>query len=102
MLPLVAPIIAVRTLLVHAARCTAPAPPLVYLLGVYAMAVAYGLYYVARRPRYDSAVDLRRRRSASSTSCFLLWQTYWAILTARSSSWGTRPATAGSTAEATA
>jgi len=25
---------------------------------------------------------------------FLLWQTYWAILTARSSSWGTRPATA--------
>ena len=26
---------------------------------------------------------------------FLLWQTYYAILTARTAAWGTRPATAG-------
>jgi hyaluronan synthase len=29
---------------------------------------------------------------------FLIWQTYYAILTARSSSWGTRPSTAGQAA----
>ena len=58
------------------------------------MAVAYGLYYVVRRPTYSSTWIY------GIVFCFfylvfLLWQTYYAILTARTSSWGTRPATAG-------
>ena len=99
-LPLIAPIIAIRTLLVMPLGYGAGAP-FVYLLGVYSMAVAYGLYYVARRPRYDGMWIF------GIVFCFfylffLLWQTYWAILTSRSSSWGTRTATVGTTAEATA
>jgi hyaluronan synthase len=93
LLPLVAPVVAVRTALfepiVHGAGA-----PLVYLLGVYAMAVAYGLYYVARRPRYDG-LWIYGIGFCFFYLFFLLWQTYWAIATSRSASWGTRPATAG-------
>ena len=92
-LPLIAPVIAIRTALVlpilHGAG-----PPLVYLAGMYAMAVAYGLYYVATRPRYDS-LWVFGIAFCLFYLCFMLWQTYWAILTARTTSWGTRPATAG-------
>lgn len=93
LLPLVAPIVALRALFFQPVIEGAPAP-IVYLLGVYAMAVAYGLYYVARRPTYSS------NWVYGIVFCFfylvfLLWQTYYAILTARTSSWGTRPATAG-------
>ena len=64
------------------------------------MALAYGLYYVLRTPRYDS------RWIYGVAFCFfylafLLWQTYWAIATARSSDWGTRPATATGHAQPT-
>jgi len=92
-LPLIAPLIAVRAALfmplVHSAG-----PPLVYLLGIYAMALAYGLYYAARKRRYDG-LWIYGVVFCFFYLFFLLWQTYWAILTARSSSWGTRPATAG-------
>jgi hyaluronan synthase len=92
-LPLIAPVIAVRTLVVTPVLYGGGAP-LVYLLGVYSMAVAYGLYYVARRPRYDS-LWIYGVVFCFFYLFFLLWQTYWAIATARSSSWGTRPSTAG-------
>jgi hyaluronan synthase len=92
-LPLIAPLIAVRTLVVTPVLYGGGAP-LVYLLGVYSMAVAYGLYYVARRPRYDS-LWIYGVVFCFFYLFFLLWQTYWAIATARSSSWGTRPSTAG-------
>jgi hyaluronan synthase len=92
-LPVIAPIIAVRAALVlpfvHGAGA-----PLTYLLGVYAMAIAYGLYYAARKPRYDS-MWIYGVVFCFFYLFFLLWQTYWAIATARSSSWGTRPSTAG-------
>ncbi len=93
LLPLVAPIVALRAVLFAPVVQGAPAP-VVYGLGVYAMAVAYGLYYVVRRPTYSSTWIY------GIVFCFfylvfLLWQTYYAILTARTSSWGTRPATAG-------
>ena len=73
----------------------------------------------ARRSSTWSASTRWRSRTASTTRCasgrydalwifgvafcffylvFLLWQTYFAILTARTSSWGTRPATAGQAA----
>lgn len=91
---LAAPIVAIRCLL-WLPIVNGTGAPLAYVLGLYAIALAYGLYYLLRRSRYDS------RWIYGVAFCFfyiafLLWQTYWAIFTARSSSWGTRPATAGS------
>jgi hyaluronan synthase len=92
-LPLIAPVIAVRATvvspLVHGGGA-----PFVYLLGVYSMSVAYGLYYAMKRPKYD-ALWIYGVVFCFFYLVFLLWQTYWAIATTRSSSWGTRPATAG-------
>jgi len=97
-LPLVAPMIALRTALwlplaAHAGF------PFVYVVGVYSMAVAYGLYYAVRHNRYDTLWIF------GVVFCFfyfvfLLWQTYYAIATARTAKWGTRPATAGVSAPA--
>jgi hyaluronan synthase len=92
-LPLIAPVIAVRTALVLP-LLHGSGPPLIYLGGIYAMALAYGLYYVATRPRYDG-LWVFGIAFCLFYLCFLLWQTYWAILTARTAKWGTRPATAG-------
>lgn len=92
LLPLIAPIVALRTV-VWVPLVDGGSPPLIYLLGVYAMAVAYGLYYTARNRRYDG-LWIFGILFCFFYLAFLLWQTYWAIATARSSSWGTRPATA--------
>lgn len=93
LIALAAPVVAVRAI-VWMPLVEGRGAPLVYLAGIYLLAVAYGLYYVVRRGRYDP------RWVYGIAFCFfylafMLWQTYWAILTARSSSWGTRPATAG-------
>ena len=93
LLPLVAPIVALRAIVFMPVIEGAPAP-IVYALGVYAMAVAYGLYYVLRRPTYSS-IWVYGIVFCFFYLVFLLWQTYYAILTVRTSSWGTRPATAG-------
>ena len=89
-LPLLAPVTAVRAVafvpLAHGGGA-----PVVYLLGIYSMAVAYGLYYAVRHSRYD-ALWVFGIVFVFFYLAFLLWQTYWAILTARSSSWGTRSA----------
>jgi hyaluronan synthase len=92
-LPLVAPIVAVRAVFWSPVVQGAPLP-VIYLTGVYTMAVAYGLYYVARQPRY-SGIWIYGIVFCFFYLVFMLWQTYYAILTARTSSWGTRPATAG-------
>ena len=65
--------------------------PFVYLLGIYAMALVYGLYYALRqRPlRHALAVGVL---FVFFYLAFLLWQTYYAILTSRTRSWGTRAA----------
>ena len=93
LLPLVAPVIAVRSVTWQPLVAGSGAP-IVYLVGVYAMALAYGLYYAMRHDRYDTLWVY------GVAFCFfylalLLWQTYYAIATSRSASWGTRPATAG-------
>jgi hyaluronan synthase len=92
-LPLIAPVVALRTL-VFTPVVLGGGAPLIYLLGVYSMAVAYGLYYVIRRKHYDG-LWIYGVVFCFFYLFFLLWQTYWAIATSRSSSWGTRPATAG-------
>jgi hyaluronan synthase len=93
LLPLVAPVVAMRAL-VWQPIFAGGSFPYMYVIGVYAMAVAYGLYYLMRRPRYD-ALWLFGVVFCFFYLAFLLWQTYYAILTARSVSWGTRDATAG-------
>ncbi|HYN49405.1 MAG TPA: glycosyltransferase family 2 protein [Thermoleophilaceae bacterium] len=91
-LPLVAPVVAVRAVLWQP-LIGAGGPPVIYLVGVYAMALAYGLYYAVRHDRYDPLWIF------GVVFCFfylvfLLWQTYYAMATARASGWGTRPTTA--------
>jgi hyaluronan synthase len=93
LLPIVAPLVAARAVALRPLLGDG-GPPLVYLLGVYGMAVAYGLYYAVRHDRYDTLWIF------GVVFCFfyivfLLWQTYWAMLTARTAEWGTRPASAG-------
>jgi hyaluronan synthase len=90
---LISPIVAVRALL-WVPLLNGRGAPLVYVGGLYAIALAYGLYYLVRRPRYDANWIYGVAFCFFYLAC-LLWQTYWAILTARSSDWGTRPATAG-------
>jgi hyaluronan synthase len=93
-LPLVAPVIAVRTVLWQPIF-GGGGVPFVYALGVYAMALAYGLYYAVRHPRYDH-LWIFGVGFCFFYLTFLLWQTYYAIFTVRTTTWGTRPATAGS------
>ena len=93
LLPLIAPIVALRAIVFMPVVEGAPAP-IIYALGVYAMAVAYGLYYVLRRPTYSS-IWVYGIVFCFFYLVFLLWQTYYAIITARTSAWGTRPSTVG-------
>jgi hyaluronan synthase len=93
LLPLVAPAIAIRTV-VWQPLFGGGGAPLVYALGVYAMALGYGLYYAVRHPRYDD-LWIFGVAFCFFYFFFLLWQTYFAIFTSRSADWGTRPATAG-------
>jgi hyaluronan synthase len=93
-LPLVAPVVALRAI-VYLPVAHGSGAPLMYLLGVYAMAVAYGLYYAAASKRRYDGMWIYGVLFCFFYLFFLLWQTYWAIATSRSSSWGTRPATAG-------
>jgi hyaluronan synthase len=94
MLPIAAPIVAARSLLIHPLLDNSFS--VLYLLGVYTMALTYGLYYAACQPRYSSrwwyGIVF-----VGFYLAFLLWQTYWAIATLRTAKWGTRPATAGMT-----
>jgi hyaluronan synthase len=91
-LPIIAPLVAVHSVVLMPAAGSGA--PLLYLMGVYAMALCYGLYYAARRPRYDG-LWMFGIVFCFFYLAFLLWQTYYAIATTRSASWGTRAATAG-------
>jgi hyaluronan synthase len=89
-LPLVAPLVAVRAIAWMPLVAGAGAP-FVYLIGIYAMALVYGLYYGLRHGRYDT-LWVFGVLFVFFYLAFLLWQTWYAILTSRNSSWGTRAA----------
>ena len=91
-LPLVAPLVAVRAIAWQPLVVGAGAP-FVYLIGIYAMALVYGLYYGLRHGRYDT-LWVFGVLFVFFYLAFLLWQTWYAILTSRNSSWGTRTAAA--------
>lgn len=92
-LPLIAPVAALHALLwtpiTHHAGL-----PLIYLAGIYALALVYSLYYLLFQEHY-SLIWLYGILFAFLYLAVMLWQTYYAIATCRTAAWGTRPATAG-------
>ena len=92
-LPLLAPVAAVHALLwgpmTHGGTL-----PLVYLAGIYALAMVYSLYYLLFQREYD-LVWIYGVLFVFVYLTIMLWQTYYAIATCRTAAWGTRPATAG-------
>jgi hyaluronan synthase len=91
LLPLVAPIIACRALF-WVPIFSSGSTPVVYLIGIYAMALIYGLYYACRHKRFDT-LWVYGVLFVFFYLALLLWQTYYAIATATNGSWGTRPST---------
>ncbi|MEA2143711.1 MAG: hyaluronan synthase [Solirubrobacteraceae bacterium] len=91
-LPLLAPIAAIRAMLYQPLIAGAGAPFL-YVLGIYAVALIYGLYYALRHGRYDT-MWIWGVVFVFFYLVFLVWQTYYAMLTANRTTWGTRPSTA--------
>jgi hyaluronan synthase len=89
-LPLLAPIAALRAIVWQPVMHGTGAP-VVYILGIYAIALVYGLYFALRQRRYDT-LWLSGILFVFFYLAFLLWQTYYAILTSRTRSWGTRAA----------
>lgn len=92
-LPLIAPVAAIHAIvwgpLAHGGTL-----PLVYLAGIYSLAMVYSLYYVLFQDEY-SLVWVYGVLFVFFYLGIMLWQTYYAIATCRTASWGTRPATAG-------
>jgi hyaluronan synthase len=89
-LPLLAPIAALRAVVWEPVMHGTGAP-VVYILGIYAIALVYGLYFAIRQRRYDT-LWLSGILFVFFYLAFLLWQTYYAIFTSRTRSWGTRGA----------
>lgn len=63
---------------------------LFYLIGSYAMAVLYSLYYLVRRP---DGLWFHGVTFVALYMSVLVFQTYWGILTMRDTRWGTRSST---------
>jgi hyaluronan synthase len=93
LLPLIAPVAAVHAL-VWGPLLKGGTLPLVYLAGIYSLAMVYSLYYVLFTDEY-SLVWIFGVLFVFFYLGVMLWQTYYAIATCRTARWGTRPATAG-------
>ena len=94
-LPLIAPVAALHSIawgpVMHGTTL-----PLIYVAGLYSLAVVYSLYYVLFQDRY-SVLWMYGILFVFFYLAIMLWQTYYAIATCRTAAWGTRPATAGIT-----
>jgi len=92
-LPLIAPVAALHSIawgpLMHGSTL-----PLIYVAGLYSLAVVYSLYYILFQEHY-SALWMYGILFVFFYLAIMLWQTYYAIATCRTAAWGTRPATAG-------
>src|SRR5580693_1572129 len=88
LLPLIAPVAAIHAIvwgpLAHGGTL-----PLVYLAGIYSLAMVYSLYYVLFQDEY-SLVWVYGVLFVFFYLGIMLWQTYYAIATCRTSKWGTR------------
>ena len=92
-LPLIAPVAALHSIawgpLMHGTTL-----PLIYAAGLYSLAIVYSLYFVLFQDRY-SLIWMYGILFVFFYLAIMVWQTYYAIATCRTASWGTRPATAG-------
>ena len=95
-LPLIAPIAALHSLAWGSLLTAHHTLPLIYIAGLYSLAIVYSLYYVLFQDRY-SVLWIYGILFVFFYLAIMLWQTYYAIATCRTASWGTRPATAGMT-----
>ena len=68
--------------------------PLSVVRVIYALAVVYSLYFVLFQENY-SVIWMYGILFVFFYLAIMLWQTYYAIATCRTATWGTRPATAG-------
>jgi hyaluronan synthase len=91
-LPLLSPVVACRALF-WLPLAVGMGAPIIYMIGIYAMAMVYGLYYGLQHGRYDT-LWVFGVLFVFFYLAFLLWQTYYAVLTSRNPSWGTRPSRA--------
>jgi hyaluronan synthase len=85
--PWVAPIVLIHSLIY---RSLADGSPLFYLMGAYVMAMLYSLYYAVTR---RSPLWWHGLTFVAVYIGFLVWQTYYAVLTLRNTGWGTRAST---------
>ncbi len=92
-LPLIAPVAALHSIF-WAMAFHDGTLPVIYIAGIYALAVVYSLYYVLFQERY-SVIWMYGILFVFFYLAIMLWQTYYAIATCRTAAWGTRPATAG-------
>jgi hyaluronan synthase len=85
--PWVAPVVAFRSLYWHSLMV---GDPWFYLMGAYVMALLYSLYYAVSRksPLWHHGITFIVIYMA-----FLVWLTYYALLTLRNTNWGTRAST---------
>jgi hyaluronan synthase len=85
--PWVAPVVAFRSLYWHSIMTGSP---WFYLMGAYVMALLYSLYYAVSRksPLWHHGITFIVIYMA-----FLVWLTYYALLTLRNTGWGTRAST---------
>jgi hyaluronan synthase len=85
--PWVAPVVAFRSLYWHSIMTGSP---WFYLMGAYVMALLYSLYYAVSRksPLWHHGITFIVIYMA-----FLVWLTYYALLTLRDTGWGTRAST---------
>jgi hyaluronan synthase len=93
-LPLIAPVAALHSLAWGSLLASHHVLPLIYIAGLYSLAIVYSLYYVLFQDRY-SVLWVYGILFVFFYLAVMLWQTYYAIATCRTASWGTRPATAG-------
>ncbi len=85
--PWVAPIVVLHSVWF---RAVGVGSPLFYLVGAYVMAVLYSLYYAITRrsPLWWNGITF-----VAIYMFFLVWQTYYALVTIRNTDWGTRAST---------
>jgi len=83
--PLVAPVIIFRAMIWR--PIAQGGDPWMYVIGLYAMAVMYSLYYgwQRKKPYWWAGIAF-----VFLYATVLIWQTYWAVATARKTAWGTR------------
>jgi hyaluronan synthase len=87
-LPLVGPLVALRAL-IYMPLVQGAGVPVIFMAAIYVMSLLYGFYYVIRQPRRD-LVWVYGVMFVFFYLVVLAWQTYWAMATARETSWGTR------------